>query len=280
MIADVNGVKLYYETVGAGEPIVLTHGSWTDGTGWAPSLGALAERFQVVAWDRRGHSRSQNADHPGSRSEDAADLAALIEHLGTGPVHAVGNSYGAIVTLTLVTNRPDLVTSAAVHEPPLFTLLEGNTDPAVADALAATAGPLETVAALIEAGDHRAAAEHFIDNMALGPGSWPQLPETFRALVEGNALTYLDELRDPTALSIDTAALAATTVPILLTHGTTSPVLFPAVIDELALLVPTARVETLTGAGHIPYATHPEAWVAALTAFQNQIAASPDRSTP
>lgn len=280
MIADVNGVKLYYETVGAGEPIVLTHGSWTDGTGWAPSLDALAERYEVVTWDRRGHSRSQNADHPGSRSEDAADLAALIEHLGTGPVHVVGNSYGAIVTLTMVINRPDLVTSAAVHEPPLLTLLEGTTGTAVADALAATTGPLDTVAALIEAGHHRAAAEHFLDNVALGPGSWTQLPEPFRALVEGNALTYLDELRDPTSLSIDTAALAATSVPMLLTHGTTSPVYFPAVIDELALLVPAARVKTLTGVGHIPHATHPEAWVAALTAFHDQIAVSPNRSTP
>ncbi|MGI8873282.1 MAG: alpha/beta fold hydrolase, partial [Egibacteraceae bacterium] len=43
---------------------------------------------------------------PGSRAEDTADLAALIEHLGGGPVHVVGNSYGAIITLTLVTTVP------------------------------------------------------------------------------------------------------------------------------------------------------------------------------
>ena len=100
--AKLNGVELHYEVAGAGNRVVLTHGSWTDAASWAPVVGALAERFEVVIWDRRGHSRSQAGTGPGSRDEDAADLAALIEHLGEGPVRAVGNSYGGIVTLALV----------------------------------------------------------------------------------------------------------------------------------------------------------------------------------
>ena len=231
----------------------------------------LAERFEVVTWDRRGHSRSQDGDGAGSRTEDAADLAGLIEHLDRGMVHVVGNSYGGIVTLTLMIDRPDLVASAAVHEPPLFSLLEGTPDPGIADALVAVQRPLESVAALIQAGKHRAAAEHFIDNVALGPGWWAQLPESFRAVLEHNAGTYLDELHDPTALSIDTAALATTAVPLLLTYGTASPKLFPAVIDDLALLVPAARIEVLDGAGHIPHATHPDQWTATLLAFHEQL---------
>ena len=53
--ANVNGVELHYEVTGAGPRLVLTHGSWTDGSGWAPSVQRLAERFEVVTWDRRGH---------------------------------------------------------------------------------------------------------------------------------------------------------------------------------------------------------------------------------
>ncbi len=106
--------------------------------------------------------------------------------------------------------------------------------------------------------------------MALGPGTWDQLPEPFRAVLAANAPTFLDELADPTALSIDAAALATTTVPLLLTHGTESPGLFPAVIAELVKLVPAARVETLEGAGHIPHATHPEEWNAHVLAFHEQ----------
>ena len=202
---------------------MLTHGSWTDGTGWAPSLRALAERFEVVTWDRRGHSRSQGGDGPGSRDEDAADLAALIEHLGGAPVHVVGNSYGSIVVLTLVARRPELVASAVVHEPPLLSLLEGTTDPAIAEALIGVDCGFDAVVALIETGDHRAAAEYFVDHVALGPGSWARLPESFRAVLEANAPTFLDERRDPTSASIDAAALARTTVPLMFTYGTEGP---------------------------------------------------------
>ena len=265
----INGVELYYEITGTGDCLVLTHGSWTDGAGWGPAVDLLAERYRVVVWDRRGHSRSQAGDGPGSRAEDAADLAGLIEHVSGEPVHVAGNSYGANVTLTLLTERPDLVATAAVHEPPLFGLLEGTRDQALASELSVVDADLAVVRDLIGSGDHRDAAEYFIEHVALGPGTWDRLPEAFRSVLEANAPTYLDELADETALSIDTAALATTMVPLLLTHGTESPELFPAVITELAQLVPAARVEVLEGAGHIPHATHPQDWIARLVAFHD-----------
>lgn len=187
--AMVNGVELYYDITGTGDSLVLTHGSWTEGTGWAPAVARLAERYQVVVWDRRGHSRSRPGDGPGSRAEDAADLAGLIEHVSSGPVHVAGNSYGANVTLTLLTTRPDLVATAAVHEPPLFGLLEGTGDEAIIDELSATGANLEVVRELIASGAHRDAAEYFMEHVALGPGTWNQLPEPFRKVLETNAPT-------------------------------------------------------------------------------------------
>ena len=266
-ISTINGVELYYEVAGTGECLVLTHGSWTDGTGWAPVADLLAEQYRVVVWDRRGHSRSQAGAGPGSRAQDAADLAGLIEVVSGEPVHVAGNSYGANITLTLITERPDLIASAAVHEPPLFRLLEQARDHAFASDLALVDADLAIVRDLISSGDNRDAAQHFIDHVALGPDAWDRLPEAFRSVLIANAPTFLDELDDPTALSIDTAALVTTGVPLLLTHGTESPRLFRAVIAALAQLVPLARVAVLDGAGHIPYATHPEHWVARLTAF-------------
>lgn len=265
--AIVNGVALHYEEVGSGDCLVLTHGSWTDGTGWAQVVERLADRYRVVVWDRRGHSRSAPGGGPGSRAEDTADLARLIEHVSSTPVHLAGNSYGSIVTLTLVTERPDLVISAAVHEPPLFGLLEGTQDQEIAAELATSEAELTVVRELLESGDHRGAAHHFIEHVALGPGSWDQLPEAFRAVLVGNAPTYLDEMRDETALSIDSAALARTSVPLLLSQGTESPPLFAPVIGELVSLVPNARVEVIEGAGHVPHSTHPDEWVARLTGF-------------
>lgn len=269
----VNEVAVHYEEVGAGPCLVLTHGSWTDGTGWGPAVERLADRYRVVVWDRRGHSRSGSGPGPGSRAEDASDLAGLIEHVSDTPVHLGGNSYGSIVALTVATGRPDLVVSAAVHEPPLFGLLEGTQDHEIMAELARSGAELAVVRELLEEGDHERAAYHFIEQVALGPGSWNQLPEAFRAVLVANAPTYLDELRDETALSIDSAALATTSVPLLLSRGTESPPLFAPVIGEIASLVPTARVEVIEGAGHVPHATHPDEWVGRLTAFHDTIAA-------
>jgi pimeloyl-ACP methyl ester carboxylesterase len=55
-VANVNGVHLYYERSGSGEPLVLVHGSWGDHLVWAAMAPLLAERFDVVSYDRRGHS--------------------------------------------------------------------------------------------------------------------------------------------------------------------------------------------------------------------------------
>ncbi len=269
-VAMVNGVSVYYEVAGSGEWLVLTHGSWTDASGWAQVVARLSERYRVLVWDRRGHSRSKAGEGRGSQAEDAADLAALIERVSDGPVHAVGSSYGANVTLTLVAERPDLVASAAAHEPPVFGLLEGTRDRGLVEDLAAVEGELSVVGQLISSGDHRGAAEHFVEHVALGPGSWSQLPAAFRSVLEGNAATFLDELADETSLAIDTAALAVTDVPLLLTHGTDSPRLFPAVVARLAEVLPRARVEVLVGSGHVPHVTHPDAWTAGLVTFHQQ----------
>lgn len=276
--AKVNGVELFFETTGAGERLVLVHGSWGDATNWAPVVRPLAERFEVVTWDRRGHSRSRDGTGRGSLREDAADLAALIEHLGPTPAHVVGNSYGASVTLTLVASRPDLVASATAHEPPLFALLEGTDDHQVTDALSATNKALASVVELLEAGDDSGAARCFVDTVAFGPGAWEHLPAPTRDVFVANAATYLDECRDPNGLSIDASGLAATTVPLLVSHGTESPVLFPAVVRELLTLVPDARLVVLAGAGHIPHVTHPEAWIADLLTFHDQLGTGADRS--
>lgn len=276
-IANVNGVQLHYETVGAGIPLVLVHGSWGDARNWAPVIAPLSERFRVVTWDRRGHSRSSGGHGPGSRHQDADDLAALIEHVSDSPVHLVGNSYGASITLTAVVERPDLVASAAVHEPPLFALLEGTQDTLVAAALAATQSAIAAVVELLEAGDHEGAARRFVDTIAFGAGAWDQLPELIRQTFIANAATYLDECHDPEGLSIDSSAVASTTVPLLLSHGTESPSLFPAVVRELSELVPTARVSVLAGAGHIPHATHPGLWLATLLAHHHCASRNPSR---
>src|ERR1700730_11341677 len=123
--ARVNGVELYYERSGSGEPLVLVHGSWSDHHNWDPVVSALAESFLVLAYDRRGHSASERPSGQGSVLEDADDLAALIDELDLATAHVAGNSFGAIIALRAASRRPDVFRSLIVHEPPLFGLLAG-----------------------------------------------------------------------------------------------------------------------------------------------------------
>ena len=115
----IGGVELHVEApVGAGDPLVLVHGGWTDHTAFDAVVESLARSFRVIRYDRRGHSRSQYGPAAAPRRRDEDDLAELIEALGLGPAHLVGTSYGAAISLALAIRRPELVRSVLAHEPP------------------------------------------------------------------------------------------------------------------------------------------------------------------
>jgi pimeloyl-ACP methyl ester carboxylesterase len=262
----INGVKLHHVQEGEGDlPLVLVHGSWTSHLGWDPLVPHVAGSFRVVRYDRRGHTQSERPPGQDSVHEDVADLAGLIEHLGVAPAWVVGNSFGASITLRLVTQHPDLVRGAVAHEPPLFGLLAD--DPAAAPLLEATGQRIGAVAERIAAGDAAGAAEQFTDTVALGPGAWAQLPPEQQREFIDNAPTFLHETRDPDQLQFDLEGLRACTKPVLLTRGDQSPPTFGAVIDLLAQATPRARVQRIAGAGHIPHITHPETYADAIRAF-------------
>ncbi len=254
-----NGVRLYYEVHGEGEPLALVHGSWFDATSWGFVVSGLAESFCVLVYDRRGHSRSERPETQGSVDEDGDDLAALLEALDLSPAHVVTNSYGGNIALRLAARAPDVFRSLCCHEAPLWSLLEG--DP-VAQMLQESARSLEAVGRRVAEGDHEGAARQFVEEVAFGPGAWEnELPPEIRAIFVQNAPSFLDELQDPNWPRIDEDGLSGLELPVRLTHGSESPAMFPAVIDRLVDLIPHASRETIEGAAHMPQLTAPERYV-------------------
>jgi pimeloyl-ACP methyl ester carboxylesterase len=259
-VTEANGVTLYYEIHGDGEPLVLVHGSWVDATAWRLVAPGLAESRRVLVYDRRGHSRSERPDSPGSVDEDGDDLAALLETLELAPAHVVTSSFGGNIAMRLATRRPELFRSLTCHEPPLWGLLER--DPEMQELLRHGASSLDAVGRRIAGGDHEGAARQFADEVAFGPGAWEnELPPAMRAIFANNAPTYLDELQDPEQLRVDEDALARLELPVRLTQGSESPPTFAAVIDRITQLIPHAGRETIAGAGHAPQLTHPDRYV-------------------
>jgi len=270
--AEVNGVRLYYELHGEGEPLALVHGSWADATNWRFVVPGLAESFRVLAYDRRGHSRSERPHTPGSVDEDGDDLAALLETLELAPAHVVTNSYAGNIALRLATRHPDVFRSLSCHEPPLWSLLEGDAESQVM--LQQGARSLEAVGRRIAEGDHEGAARQFVEEVAFGRGAWEnELPAETRAVFVQNAPTYLDELQDPNQLNVDRDALARLEISVRLTEGSESPPVFPRVIDRLAELIPGVTRETIEGAAHVPQLQTPERYVEVTTRAVQQAAA-------
>jgi pimeloyl-ACP methyl ester carboxylesterase len=264
--ANANGVRLFYELSDTGEvPLALVHGSWDSHHAWDLVVPGLTESFQVLTYDRRGHSESERPAGQGSVHEDVADLAALIEHLGLAPAFLAGNSFGAAITLRLAGERPDLFRGLIAHEPPVFSLLAN--DLAVAPMLDEVGGRIGAVVERIGSGDHAGAAELFVETVALGPGAWAQLPPEVQQTFIGNAPTFFDEANDPEAFAFDLEWIKSFPRPALLTTGDQSPPMFAPVVAKIADVLPSVEVVAFPGAGHIPHGTHPDAYVEALTAF-------------
>jgi pimeloyl-ACP methyl ester carboxylesterase len=121
----VPGATLYVEVRGSGPVLLCITGGPTDAGMFADLGGRLADRYTVVTYDQRGHSRSTLDGEP----EDipvalhADDATAILAELGDEPAYVYGNSGGATIGLDLVSRRGELVRTLVAHEPPLFELL-------------------------------------------------------------------------------------------------------------------------------------------------------------
>jgi pimeloyl-ACP methyl ester carboxylesterase len=127
-------------------------------------------------------------------------------------------------------------------------------------------GRLRAVIERIEAGDHAGAAEQFVDEVALGPGNWQQLPPEIRQIMVGNAPTFLDESKDPQQFAFDPAWIAEFSRPILLTTGDRSPPFYMPMIKRLAETT-DVQIHVFHGSGHIPQVTDPDLYVQVMVDF-------------
>ena len=106
----VNGLQMYYEIHGTGQPLVLLHGAFSAiCTSFAQLLPGLAEGRQVVAFELQGHGRTADIDRPLTLEALADDAAAAIDQLGLGRSDIFGYSNGAAVALRVVLQHPQVV---------------------------------------------------------------------------------------------------------------------------------------------------------------------------
>lgn len=105
---DLAGIKTWYDTAGEGDPLVLLHGGMVTNDLWGAQMPVFAERFKVLAPERRGHGHTPDVDGPLRYADMATDTIVFLEVV-QGPAHLVGWSDGGIVGLVVAAARPDLV---------------------------------------------------------------------------------------------------------------------------------------------------------------------------
>lgn len=238
---------------GGGEavPIVFLHGVGSDKSVWRPQLDHFGQRRRAIALDYPGYGES--AARPGvGRDGFAAAIVETMDALGIGQAHVCGLSLGGVIAIALHHLAPErcasliLSDSFAVH-PDGSGIYERS--------VAAARGP--GMRALAEA---RTPA---LLGAAAGAEIVDELVETMaridaEAFVQGAEAVWLADQRDR-ARSVDR--------PTLVLVGDEDRVTPPGLSSELAALIPGARLEVITGAGHIANLEQPVEFNAAINRF-------------
>ena len=116
--ADVNGIRLYHEVYGQGEPLVLIHGGLTTIGEMAGWVRPLAKTRRVVAVEMQGHGRTADTDRPLRFATLGDDVAALLDHLGIAQADVAGHSFGGACAIRAAIQHPDRVRRLVVISSP------------------------------------------------------------------------------------------------------------------------------------------------------------------
>ena len=223
----VDGVGIYYEEEGTGEPVLLLHGAL--GTGrrhFRRQAAALAPRYRVILPDTYGYGKSDRRAEfsPDFYYEDAAQMAGLLRALGIDRAHVGGFSDGAIIALCLALDFPELVHSLALAgassyiDEPMVTELRKLTPPEDLPE------PLQQALARAHGDDY-----------------WRDLVRVWFAGQEAILRRGGD---------INRERLGEIRCPMLLIHGAADDVILPHHAEIIQAAVPQAELIVLPGRGH------------------------------
>jgi len=276
---DVDGVSLYYERAGSGEPVVFSHGIPTDYRAWTAQVDEFSKSCSTVTYSRRyaAPNQRQGDVSDSTVAANAADLKGLIEKLGIAPVHLVGHSYGGFVAAYLSADHPDLVRTLVLVEPAIATLLLEDpnssgqmftlliSNPGVAlSARRFQAGSLVPALKALDAGQTKKAVQLNVDGIQNRVGAFSELPDSVREMMLDNART-IAELR--TRLPPFKAQAGKISCRTLVINGQHTAVWLQRIGQLVARSVPHAEAITVSASRHFPHLENPSEFNAEALKF-------------
>lgn len=259
-----NGIDIYYEVHGQGEPLVLIAGLGYDHWMWHRMVPGLAKHLRVIVFDNRGVGQTDRPPGPYTARMLADDTAGLLQALGISRAAVMGHSMGGFVAQALVLSRPEMVSKLILSS----TNFGGPrhipiTREAMAVLMDTSGDPLERLRRGIV--------------ISTAPGFAEREPALVREWLAYRARNPLDPAAYQAQMAIGLALLSeeasfehklkGVRVPTLILFGEHDKVVPPGNAELLAKAIPNARVKILPDAGHFFPLEAPEAAVEAVLEF-------------
>ena len=240
-LADGHSARVY--STGEGEPLLLLHGWSLDRRSFAPQRDALAGRYRVLTFDRRGFGESTA---PPDLNRELDDIDRILDSLGIERVHLLGVSQAARLALRYAVLRPARLCSLLVQG----VVIDGYSP----DASAGQDLPLAHYQALARGGDLDTLRKEWLAHpmMSAGIEDPAQRALLTRIVADYRALDLTSEAPPIAPPAIDVlAGLPTLSLPILVLTGELETPARKAHAGELVRLAPRAREVMLPGAGHL-----------------------------
>lgn len=271
MLISSNGVDIYYERKGGGEPVLFVHGFLFSAESFREQMDALSSRFDVIGIDLRGQHRSgvtaEQAEY--DLWNQAEDVHGVISALGIAPCHYVGLSMGGMIGMRLYARHPEDIRSfvfmdtshepepehsAAMNEAFCQVIEEGGMEDLIPSTPPIWYGP-------------DFIRDHF-DEVEAWQDRWRQ----------ADPLGFVRALRAVSTRDDVSEVVRGINVPTLVIHGSEDAPIKLEVAERLAAAVPGARLEVVEGAGHMSCVDHPAETTRLIADFLDAVPAEPARA--
>ena len=254
-LAKVNGIDVYYEEQGRGEPLLLIMGLAADSTAWMFQVPDFAQRYRTILFDNRGVGRSSKPAGPYSIHQMADDAAGLLDALDVPRAHVVGVSMGGMIAQELALRHParvrGLVLACTYPEPDADTERQREFSLAQFGGRISASGETEIDVSAI---DPLMFFQHLLPrvfNQAFIDQELPKLLQVFSgALQYGFSMEAILGQVEAVMGHKATDRLHQIGTPTLVITGDADLLISPANSDVLARHIPGAKLVKVPGGSH------------------------------
>ena len=281
----INGTTLAFREMGEGPPLVLVHGGVSDMRTWNNQVSPFGEHYRTIVYSRRYHLPNPpiSPDAPDPIQNHVDDLSSLIETLDACPANIVAHSWGALTAIILAMQRPELMHSLVLIEPPIVSMhvhvppkLSQMVrlflrNPKLAIAIAKLGGgALAPAEKAFRKGDDKLAIEIF-GRGVLGNQRFVSLSAERYQQVWDNRGTDRAQALYKGFPDLISASFEKVIHPVLLVAGSESPDVFRLLNIDLVKRLPNAKNKVIHGASHIVQEDAPLALNEPVLSFLDEV---------